>query len=62
MLKTVREAAKLLMFMFAATLTVLNIRCTSVVYVNSPSQSLKHKVPMSSVWLKTVKWVVHINY
>jgi hypothetical protein len=35
--------------MLTAPLTVLNIRCPSVVYVNSSSHSFKHKVSISSL-------------
>jgi hypothetical protein len=44
--------------MLAAPLTVLNIRCPSVVYVNSPS----HRITEGHLMLKTVKGAVNINY
>jgi hypothetical protein len=50
--------------MLAAPLTVLSIRCPSVVYVTSPSHSFRHKVTTTGgyLMLKTVRMAVNINY
>jgi hypothetical protein len=49
--------------MLTAPLTVLNIRCPSVVYVNRPFLHFKHKVSCDeNLMLKTVRGAVNINY
>jgi hypothetical protein len=52
--------------MLTATLTVLNIRCSSVVYVNSYSHSFKNMVftytTDEHLMFKTVRGTVNINY
>jgi hypothetical protein len=55
---------------YAAPLTVLKIKCTSVVYVNSTSHGFRNKVyisslcyqPLSQFLHKTVKGAANINY
>jgi hypothetical protein len=51
--------------MLIVPLTVLNMRCPSVVYGNSPSHSFKNKVSTSSegyLMFKTVRGAVNRNY
>jgi hypothetical protein len=53
--------------MLTAPLTVLNIKCPSVVYVNRSPHSFKHNVSISNltggyIMLKTVRGAVNINY
>jgi hypothetical protein len=43
--------------MLAAPLTIVSIRCPSVVYVNSPSHSFG-----GYIMVKTVREAVNINY
>jgi hypothetical protein len=47
--------------MLTAPLTVLSIRYPTVVYVNSPSHSFKHKTG-GHLMFKTVRGAVNINY
>jgi hypothetical protein len=47
--------------MLTAPLTVLNMRCPSVVYGNSPSHSFKNNTD-GHLMSKAVKGAVNINY